>query len=609
MKIAAARAALALLLITVTALPGMAAESLKPKAGDSVYTQLMLHPQVRVVIFLQIRATDPRNLNRMQEEVWQAQESALANLGASDFELTRRFQSVPAIVGDLSEAGLRKLERLADVVRVDLDVGGSGNLAHAVPLTNTDDVHALAVTGQGITVAVLDSGIDTDHADLSDDLVDEACFCSGTGGCCPDGRKEQFGPGAAEDDHGHGSNVAGIVTSAGIVSSVGAAPDAAIVAIKVLDSSNSFSTTSDIVAALDWIILNRPDVDVVNMSLGTFAMYPGDCDGEAAWSMALASAINTLRANGVLSFVSTGNTGSLTQMQAPACIAGAISMGAVWDSDVGPRTVFGCTDNPTFADKVTCFTNRNSSTDLFAPGAPITSDYLNGGLSTFYGTSQASPHAAACAANLLQAFPGLEADILETTLESTGTVVNDPATGLQFPRVDCLAALDALACRDDDEDGFPISALCSGGLPEDCDDGNSSRFPGNPEVCDGLDNDCDGSVPPHETAPDRVAGLAMGQLQVSWSPDPLALDYDVVLGDLGLLLTGAGDFVTATTLCLANDIEATSLSHGGDPDPGAGYWLLVRPGNCAGAGSFESGGAFQSGARDPEIAAATAACP
>jgi hypothetical protein len=130
-------------------------------------------------------------------------------------------------------------------------------------------------------------------------------------------------------------------------------------------------------------------------------------------------------------------------MGAPACIANAISVGAVYDANVGSVTL-GCTDATTSADKVTCFSNTNATLDLLAPGARITSTGRGGGTSTFVGTSQASPHAAAAAALLLQAGSSLTPTEIETALESTGVPATDPKNGLTFPRIDVFAALGRL---------------------------------------------------------------------------------------------------------------------------------------------------------------------
>jgi len=369
----------------------------------------------------------------------------LRSVTAGEFTLQHRFRSVNALAGDITADGVLRLLENPNVVRVDLDAPGSGNLAEAVPLVHLDVVHNLGLTGKGVTVAVIDTGIDTDHPDLRDAVVDQQCFCSslsGGGGCCPNGASTQSGPGSAEDDQGHGTNVSGIITSNGTVAPTGGAPDARIVAVKVIDRNNRFCCVSDVVAGLDWIINTRPDVQVVNMSLGTDARFSGDCDNMGADPMAFATAINTLRARGTTVFAASGNNASGTQMSAPACVANAISVGAVYDSNVGAVS-FGsvCTDSTTEADKVTCFSNSDTKTDLFAPGALTTSTGMGGGTSTFRGTSQASPLAAACAACLLQANQEIPPFQISRALKTTPTHVTSPLNGLAFPRVDCEAAL------------------------------------------------------------------------------------------------------------------------------------------------------------------------
>jgi subtilisin family serine protease len=235
--------------------------------------------------------------------------------------------------------------------------------------------------------------------------------------------------------------VTGIVTGDGVVASIGGAPDAEIVAIKVLDSNNAFCCASDVIMALDWIVTDRPDVDVVNMSLGTSALYLGDCDAANATTSAFATVINTLRADDTLSVVCSMNNGSGTRMAAPACVANAISVGAVWDANVGSQTILGCTDATTAPDKVTCFSNSNAKTDLFAPGAPITASGIGGGTVSYFGTSQAAPHVAACTAALRQKSPLTAAGALEAALESSPVSVTDVTNGLSFPRLDCEQAL------------------------------------------------------------------------------------------------------------------------------------------------------------------------
>jgi subtilisin family serine protease len=369
-------------------------------------------------------------------------DAVLRRLAAGDLELRHRYRALHGMAGHVTPRGLAALLRDPEVVHVDEDTGGTGQLLQAIPLANIDLVHGLGFRGAGVTVAVLDSGVNAAHPDIgAAAVVGEQCFCSGGGGCCPAGGASQSGTGAAADDHGHGTNVTGIVTSDGGIAPEGAAPDAAIVAIKVLDSNNAFCCNSDVIAGLDWVLADRPDVDVVNMSLGTFATFTGECDGANATTMMYAEAIDALRAQGVVSVVSSGNARSTTHMSAPACIGNAVSVAAVWDASLGSQSFFGCTDNPTAADRLTCWSNRNATTDLVAPGAPTTSTGSGGGTSTFIGTSQAAPLVAACAALLLESDPSLAGGQAEAALTSSPTWITDPVTGLGYPRLDCAHAL------------------------------------------------------------------------------------------------------------------------------------------------------------------------
>jgi subtilisin family serine protease len=251
------------------------------------------------------------------------QDRVLSRLSAADLRLTHRWEAIHAVAGELTQAGLAKLLADPDVVRVDLDVDGGAQLWQSVPLVNANDAHGLGYTGQGVTVAVLDSGVDASHPDLGDALVAEHCFCTtSTGtGCCPNGSTEQAGTGSARDDYGHGTNVTGIITSNGIIAPTGVAPSAQIVAVRVLDGSGGFAASAQVVSGLNWIIQNRPDVKVLNMSLATSTLFAGTCDNAYAWTMAFAEAINTLKSHGVTVFAASGNSGSTTQLPAPACVA------------------------------------------------------------------------------------------------------------------------------------------------------------------------------------------------------------------------------------------------------------------------------------------------
>ena len=174
-----------------------------------------------------------------RSRIAQMQNNVLFQLAFHEYEERQSYRAVPALAGRIkSEAALSALAHNPHVIKIDLEQGFSGHLANSIPVIAADLRHALGNRGNGVVVAVIDSGLDTDHDNLADDLITEVCFADDDGaidgaGRCPNGSDRQFGPGAAEDDAGHGTHVTGIVTSNGTLGSVGAAPDAGIIAIKV----------------------------------------------------------------------------------------------------------------------------------------------------------------------------------------------------------------------------------------------------------------------------------------------------------------------------------------------------------------------------------------
>ena len=410
--------------------------------GDGVLEALEAEGRVRVLVALKPLHDGARKRPGRRASVQARQNDLLGRLPPDEFELVHRYRTVPGVAGIVSERGLAALLASADVERVDLDAPGSGELAQSVPLIRADVLQDLdGLTGAGVTVAVLDSGMDPGHPDLLDALSGEQCFCSGGGGCCPGGSSRRSGLGAARDDHFHGTHVSSIITGNGDVAAVGVAPGARILAIKVLDRNNQFCCSSDVVAGLDWIIENRPDVRVVNMSLGTFATFEGDCDDATASTMLFADAIDTLTEDGVAVFAASGNAGLADAMKAPGCVANAISVGAV--------------DK---ARHVASFSDSGPTLDLLAPGVNILAAQRGGGVRSLSGTSMATPHAAGAAALLLEAQPRLSPTRLLSALAGTGVLVTDSRNGLAHPLIDAEAAFLSLEVCDDgvdnDEDGL-----------------------------------------------------------------------------------------------------------------------------------------------------------
>lgn len=409
--------------------------------GASVIRSLAESPAVPVIVFFDAAEGLPlTDLGARSLAIASTREGVLDQISPQEFRVTATFANLSAVSGFVSYEGLKKLARDYRVQRIDFDIPGQMALAESTDLVHAREVQSMGITGQGVTVAVLDTGIDSDHPDLVDDIVAQRCFCANAdgSGCCPGGGIE--GP-SAEDEQGHGTHVSGIITGGGRVAPRGMAPDADLVAVRVLDKNGAASSGTQFLKSFDWILSSQPAVRVVNASL-TFGSFPGVCDSASALTLALAQAINSLRARGTLTVASAGNNANKSEIGAPACISAAIAVGAVYDGNVGTIS-FGCTDGSTSADKITCFSNSSSAIDLLAPGAAIVASGMGGDVAGFAGTSQAAPHVAGALALLLQAKPTATADQLEAALKASGQPLTD-SNGITSPRIEVRSAVDVI---------------------------------------------------------------------------------------------------------------------------------------------------------------------
>ena len=157
--------------------------STKENVGAEVVTALSKSPKVRVFVamhtpgsrqLMTTQATGERKLT-----IKAARSEILSNLQAGDFELIRKFDNVSGFAGMANPEAITALAIHPLVWRIDTDEGGSGNLVQGLALSNFGVPKSLGYSGQGVTIAVLDSGYDSDHPDLADSLVGEQCFCSG----------------------------------------------------------------------------------------------------------------------------------------------------------------------------------------------------------------------------------------------------------------------------------------------------------------------------------------------------------------------------------------------------------------------------------------------
>jgi subtilisin family serine protease len=433
------------LLCVVFALVAARAEA--AVVGDDVLRALAAGERVRVVIALRAPAASGKSANAAQAAIQSLQSRVLAGIDDDAFRRLDAWRSTAGLAGELSIGGLSALANHPDVLRIDRDSGGEGALLESVPLVGGTAAHARGFRGAGVTIAIIDSGVEATHPDLAGAVVDERCFCAHFGGegCCPNQQREQRGPGAAADDQGHGTGVAGTLLSRGVVAGVGMAPAAKLVAVKVLDSSNRFDFASQITSALDFILTEHPEVRVVNLSLGLDGALAGSCDNASAETMLWARQVAALRARGTAVTASSGNAAQVGSITAPACVSGVWGVGATYDAPFRSNSFSACSETDTNTDDIVCFSNTSTAVSFLAPGAIITTSGRGGKTQRLVGTSFAAPHVAGAAAVLFAMKPSATVAEIANVLATTGKPIRDKRTGATFVRIDLGAAASELA--------------------------------------------------------------------------------------------------------------------------------------------------------------------
>lgn len=425
-------AALTFLTILLSLPPGKALAQ-APVDVTAVESALAVEPTVRVVVALQ------PDMLAQTDLIAQSRASIAAAAAPGDLTVIQTYQNLPGLVGEVTLAGLETLRRQPEVVAValDLPVEAVDFAANAIFIHADTVQRDYGLTGVGVNVAVLDTGVDTAHSDLSPRLVAQHCF-NRNGGCTPDNAAESD---SAQDQNGHGTHVTGIIASQGQSSPQGIAPAVGLVAVRVLSSSGS-GFSSDVLAGLDWVVTHQAQLKVkaMNLSLGG-GSYSGVCDQADANTMLYAAAVQAARQAGITLFAAAGNSGAPDALMAPACVSGVMAVGNVYDTPQGQVSWPTCTDTNVLADRVACSSNSSSKLDLLAPGVQVWSTNLGGGQTTKSGTSMSTPHATAVAALLWQANPNLSITEVETILKETGVPVTDERTGRLTPRLDALAAV------------------------------------------------------------------------------------------------------------------------------------------------------------------------
>ena len=245
--------------------------------------------------------------------------------------------------------------------------------------------HAPATTA----VAVLDTGVDLASTSELDAVTGVNCVKPGT---------------AAQDDNGHGTNVAGIIaarnTGKGVV---GVAPGTRVYAVKVLNN-RAVGTLSQFLCGINWVAANAAakNIRVANMSIGGVGLSDGACGTVSRDSEH--QAICAAAAAGVTFVVSAGNGGTDFSRTVPAAYPEVLTATAITDTDglpgaLGPAS---CAkkelDDRTGTYSSYAVKPADAAHAVAAPGTCVTSAGLAGKASTYTGTSQAAPHVAGAVA-------------------------------------------------------------------------------------------------------------------------------------------------------------------------------------------------------------------
>jgi subtilisin family serine protease len=255
-----------------------------------------------------------------------------------------------------------------------------------------------------VDVAVIDTGVDLDHADLN-------VYTAGAKNCST-GR-------SAEDGNGHGTHVAGTIgaldNTAGVV---GIAPGARIWPVRVLNNQGS-GTWSGIVCGIDYVTAHADEIEVANMSLGGTGTDDRNCGNSNNDSMhrAICGAV----AAGVTFVVAAGNETDDSANHVPAAYDEVITVSALADFNGLPGGGAAPTCRTDQDDTLADFSNYGADVDIIAPGVCINSTWKGGGYNTISGTSMASPHVAGGAALYAANNPAASPSQVKSALQAAGT--------------------------------------------------------------------------------------------------------------------------------------------------------------------------------------------
>jgi serine protease AprX len=333
-------------------------------------------------------------------------------MGTYDFSMQQKLGIINAISCKASMSCLQKMCETGMVQRIYLNRRVRTTLDVATPDVGTLAVQRSGLTGRGVTIAVLDTGI-YPHPDLGNRIIGFKDMINN--------RQSPY------DDNGHGTHVAGCAAGTGSSSTgsrqyIGTAPQANLVGVKVLNRQGS-GTTDQVIAGIQWVLANRNryGIRIMNLSLGGDAVVPSSNDP-------LCQAVESAVRSGLVVVVAAGNSGPRPgTISTPGISPSAVTVGAANDlnsvqqsddtiasfSSVGP-SIDGLTKPDVVAPGVSIISLRapGSLIDLQRPGSRVGRWYLS-----LSGTSMATPIVSGAVAQLLQQNPSLSPSQVKALLK------------------------------------------------------------------------------------------------------------------------------------------------------------------------------------------------
>ncbi len=396
-------------------------------------------------------------VTELEERAARSQKNLLAYLRAMEkrgkANRIRSLWVVNAVSVEATKEVIEKIARTPQVNRIGLDerVYVLEDISWGVTKIKADKVwEDLGYTGEGIVVAVLDTGIDYEHSDLKKNIWTNPGEIPNNGidddgnGYIDDYKGFDFvngtydpktglwknDPDEAMDDEGHGTHVAGIIAGDGSAGTrTGVAPDAKLMAIKVLDS-RGYGNQGDVYGGVQNVLKYpvKNGAHAMNLSFGWQHAWKPD---RAAWRQTCDNAI----AGGVVMVVAAGNEGNdprympPDEVRTPGDVPGVITVGATKRNDI--RAPFS-SRGPVTWQNVDPYNDYPYppgliKPDISAPGVGINSTKIGGGYTIKSGTSMATPHVSGTVALLLEKDPALKPEEVKKQLEDTAMdkMVND----------------------------------------------------------------------------------------------------------------------------------------------------------------------------------------